>query len=252
MPSSPPARSPSRSPCAKQTSSSRIRSSAPDHPEAIAARQDLADAYLFAGRFAAAELVPPRSPASGSQDDSAPRISAVAGMMATLGIALLKQQKWAEAESVLKQCLALREKGQPDDWTTFNTRSFLGDCLLAQSRFAEAEPLIIAGYEGMNSARGEDPGALPALPGRGRRASRPPLRSLGQAREGGRVGPEDDSRRSGPSGSARRPLRSTLNPQPVAVTPTSRENPKTTVRIPRRLLSCVESLAPSRCSSAYS
>ena len=78
-------------------------------------------------------------------------------MMATLGIALVKQQKWGEAESVLKPCLALREKGQPDNWTTFNTRSLLGDCLLAQARYAEAEPLIIAGYEGMNTREAKIP-----------------------------------------------------------------------------------------------
>lgn len=78
-------------------------------------------------------------------------------MMATLGIALLEQRKWGESESVLRQCLALREKGQPDDWSTFSARSSLGDCLLGQAKYAEAEPLIVAGYEGMKTREAKIP-----------------------------------------------------------------------------------------------
>jgi hypothetical protein len=49
----------------------------------------------------------------------------------------------------LRECLALREKRQPDDWRTFNTRSMLGGALLGQKKYADAEPLLLAGYEGM-------------------------------------------------------------------------------------------------------
>ena len=86
-----------------------------------------------------------------------PEDSRTAGMFATLGSALLKQQKWAEAQTDLKQCLALREKAQPDDWSTFYTRSLLGDCLLGQTNFAEAEPLIVGGYEGMKAREAKIP-----------------------------------------------------------------------------------------------
>ena len=40
---------------------------------------------------------------------------------------------------------------QPDEWSTFNTRSQLGGSLLGQKRYAEAEPLIVSGYEGMKA-----------------------------------------------------------------------------------------------------
>jgi len=39
--------------------------------------------------------------------------------------------------------------GLPDPWTTFNTQSLLGGALLGQKKYAEAEPLLLAGYEGM-------------------------------------------------------------------------------------------------------
>ncbi len=65
---------------------------------------------------------------------------------------------------MLRESLAIREKFQADDWTTFNTRSLLGGSLLGQEKYAEAEPLILAGYEGMR-ARDEKipPPAQPRL-----------------------------------------------------------------------------------------
>ena len=71
--------------------------------------------------------------------------------MAQLGLDLVQQRKWAEAEPLLRGSLAIREPIQPDDWTTFNTRSMLGGSLLGQDRYAEAEPLILSGYEGLKA-----------------------------------------------------------------------------------------------------
>ena len=38
-----------------------------------------------------------------------------------------------------------------DAWSSFHARSLLGASLLGQQRFAEAEPLRLAGYEGLRS-----------------------------------------------------------------------------------------------------
>jgi len=62
---------------------------------------------------------------------------------------LLQAKAFTEAEPLLRECLAIREKTQPDLWTTFNTQSLLGGALLGQKKYAEAEPLLLAGYEGM-------------------------------------------------------------------------------------------------------
>jgi hypothetical protein len=40
-------------------------------------------------------------------------------------------------------------KNQPDAWTTFDAQSLLGGALLGQKKYAEAEPLLLKGYEGM-------------------------------------------------------------------------------------------------------
>ena len=73
----------------------------------------------------------------------------LAGLLAQIGLGLLEQKKWTEAEPLLRECLAIREKTQPDVWSTFNTKSLLGGALLGQKKYAEAEPLLLAGYEGM-------------------------------------------------------------------------------------------------------
>jgi hypothetical protein len=73
----------------------------------------------------------------------------LADLLAQVGVSLLEQKKWTEAEPLLRESLAIRAKAQPDVWTTFNTKSMLGGALLGQKKYAEAEPLLLAGYEGM-------------------------------------------------------------------------------------------------------
>jgi eukaryotic-like serine/threonine-protein kinase len=72
-----------------------------------------------------------------------------ANHLAALGRNLLRQEKWADAESVLRECLALCQKGEPDHWATFHIQSLLGGALLGQQKYADAEPLLLAGYEGL-------------------------------------------------------------------------------------------------------
>ena len=52
---------------------------------------------------------------------------------------------------MLRDCLAIRQKQIPDSWLTFNTQSLLGGALLGQKKYAEAEPLLVKGYEGMKT-----------------------------------------------------------------------------------------------------
>ncbi len=48
----------------------------------------------------------------------------------------LQQKKWAAAEPILRECLTIREKLQPDAWQTFNTQSSFGGALLGQKKYA--------------------------------------------------------------------------------------------------------------------
>jgi tetratricopeptide (TPR) repeat protein len=72
---------------------------------------------------------------------------------AALGGILLQERKYAEAESLLRECLTFREQNQPVDWETFQTKSSLGGSLLGQKNYAEAEPLLLAGYAGIQQCK---------------------------------------------------------------------------------------------------
>jgi WD40 repeat protein len=82
---------------------------------------------------------------------SMPRDPQLAGMLAQYGLTLLKLKAFTDAEPLLRECLAIREKQQPELWTTFNSQSMLGGALLGQKKYAEAEPLLLKGYEGMKA-----------------------------------------------------------------------------------------------------
>jgi tetratricopeptide (TPR) repeat protein len=79
--------------------------------------------------------------------------------LAPLGQNLLVQRKYAEAETVLRECLGIRQKKLPDHWATFHTQSMLGGALLGQKKYAEAEPLLLQGYGGMKQRQAKIPRA---------------------------------------------------------------------------------------------
>jgi tetratricopeptide (TPR) repeat protein len=121
----------------------------PDAPALLAwVAPQLAAAYDASGQFVKAEPLYRDALGRARKTFGSDDLRTVVAM-AALGLNLLKQEKWSEAEPVLRACLAVRDKTQPDAWTTFNTRSTLGGALLGQGRYAEAEPLVVPGYEGM-------------------------------------------------------------------------------------------------------
>jgi tetratricopeptide (TPR) repeat protein len=74
---------------------------------------------------------------------------------------LLERQEYAEAERLLRECLKFREEHEPDLWQTFNAKSALGGCLLGQKKYDEAEPLLLAGYEGLKRREDKNPRSVP-------------------------------------------------------------------------------------------
>jgi serine/threonine protein kinase/Tfp pilus assembly protein PilF len=73
----------------------------------------------------------------------------VADTLARMSWCYLAQAKYTVAEEVCREALRIREKKLPGDWLVFESQSLLGVALGAQKRYAEAEPLLISGYEGL-------------------------------------------------------------------------------------------------------
>src|SRR5262249_42219918 len=127
-----------------------------DHPGTLSSRTNLAKAYQAADRWADAEPLF-RDVLDRLRQATPPNPAARASVQASLGHCLLKQDKASLAEPLLRECLAIRKKAAPDDWSTYSAQALLGGSLLGQKKFAESEPLLIQGYEGLNARAAKVP-----------------------------------------------------------------------------------------------
>ncbi len=81
----------------------------------------------------------------------------VATSLEDLAEVLREAGKVDEVEALLRECLSIREKRLPDRWPTFSARSALGENLIARKNYAEAELLLISGYNGLNERQAKIP-----------------------------------------------------------------------------------------------
>jgi eukaryotic-like serine/threonine-protein kinase len=126
-----------------------------DHQDTLDSMGELGQTYEAAGKLDQAQRVYSDMLASWRKRD--PKSPDFAGAAGSLGLNLLKQHKCAEAEPVLRECLAIRVEKLPDNWLRFNTMSMLGDALVGQKKYAEAEPLLLQGYEGIKQRESQIP-----------------------------------------------------------------------------------------------
>jgi len=100
-----------------------------------------------------------------------PRSPGCVRELASVGQELLQQGHYPEAEELLRQCLNIRVSAQPQAWTTSQTRSLLGAALLGRARttadlkkkaelWAEAEALLVAGWQGISAERAAIPESI--------------------------------------------------------------------------------------------
>jgi hypothetical protein len=81
----------------------------------------------------------------------------VASTLVLLGRCRMGRGDPAGAEEPLREGLALRRRNlPPDHWLIASSESQLGESLAAQGKRAEAEPMLVAGYEGLKSRFGSD------------------------------------------------------------------------------------------------
>jgi eukaryotic-like serine/threonine-protein kinase len=89
-----------------------------------------------------------------------PDLAKCAGDLAEQAEDMLERKRYASAESVLRECVAILQRKQPGIWKEFRAQSLLGAALLAQGNYAEAEPNLVQGYEGLKEHEEQ---ILPAL-----------------------------------------------------------------------------------------
>jgi tetratricopeptide (TPR) repeat protein len=120
------------------------------------ARDVLAETYERANDFLNAEALI-RENAELARKKSGADSPAYASHLAHLAWNLLFQKRHAEAEPLLRECLAIREKKMPESWAMFSSVSMLGETLAGQKKYADAEPLLLRGYEGLKARKNAIP-----------------------------------------------------------------------------------------------
>ncbi len=120
------------------------------------AAEPLLDVYLKAGQLQEAETLT-REQLAESRAVAPPASPRLAESLAHRGLFLMRAKRWDEAEPLLRQSLSITEAAGTDAWTVFLTKSRLGGALLGLGKFAEAEPLLNAGYEGLMSMKDRVP-----------------------------------------------------------------------------------------------
>ena len=85
------------------------------------------------------------------------------------------------------EALTIYKKSNPDNWCRFDSESLLGDSLVGQKRYAEAEPLLLSSYEGLVSREFAITDRFRAHIDRALERIVRTVRIMGQAAEGGRM-----------------------------------------------------------------
>ena len=118
------------------------------HGLTLATMNAIADLYADEGKYAEAEAFGAKvlELRRRVQGESHPDI---VNTLAMLGRIRLSAGKFKEAESTLRGALQSYDKTMPDTWQRYYCETLLGTSLADQKNFAEAEPLLLEGYQGM-------------------------------------------------------------------------------------------------------
>lgn len=119
-----------------------------DHRETMVARQYLGLIYLRQGRYADAEALFAKLVDARRRVLGATHIDTIRTLV-SLGEARLQQKKYAQAEAPLREALRNFESSNSDNWVRYHCQSLLGAALTGLARYSEAEPLLLAGHDGL-------------------------------------------------------------------------------------------------------
>lgn len=126
----------------------RSRTLGAEHPDTLGDKAGLDESFRMQGKYAQAETIL-------SQTVEAQR--RVLGpehrttMESEIGLVLTwqNQGKFAASEPMIRQVLEIQRRKRADDWQRFQAEGLLGVSLMGQEKYAEAEPLLLAGFRGM-------------------------------------------------------------------------------------------------------
>jgi eukaryotic-like serine/threonine-protein kinase len=123
-----------------------------EHPETLNVLANVAELYRKQGKYDQAEALLTKV-LEGQRRTQGEDHVRTGRTLASLGRLQLQQQKYSEAEIALLEALKVFKKTAPDTWARYECESMLGASLVGQKKYAEAEALIVSGYEGILQRR---------------------------------------------------------------------------------------------------
>jgi serine/threonine protein kinase/Flp pilus assembly protein TadD len=139
-----------------------------DHPLALGGLGALSAVLYFQGRYIDSEPFT-RELVARLRRAEPPQDAHLARSLAELGENLVAQSRFEEAELAVRECITIRERifGRihPEMYRLHGARTLLGETISSQGRFAEAEPLLLDGYQKLK----DDPRVPPPNPRRDRK-----------------------------------------------------------------------------------
>ena len=120
----------------------------PEHPHTLYTLSDFAFTCQREGKYVLAETNAAQALA-GLRHALGPEHPDTMTSAADLALAYLSQGKFAQSELLAREALETEKKVQPDDWQRYRAVTLVGASLAGEKRYAEAEPLLLEGYQGM-------------------------------------------------------------------------------------------------------
>ena len=131
-----------------QTLEMQRRVLGPEHPHTLYTLSDFAFTCQREGKYVLAETNAAQALA-GLRHALGPEHPDTMTSAADLALAYLSQGKFAQSELLAREALETEKKVQPDDWQRYRAVTLVGASLAGEKRYAEAEPLLLEGYQGM-------------------------------------------------------------------------------------------------------
>jgi len=126
----------------------RRRVLGPEHPDTLESLADLAITCLRQRKYALAESYATQTLAA-RRHVLGPEHPYTMDSMADLALAYQSEEKFTDGERLAREAVDMNRKKRPDEWKRFKAESLLGATLSGQKRYAEGEPLLLVGYQGM-------------------------------------------------------------------------------------------------------
>jgi len=120
----------------------------PEHPDTLLTLSDFASMYQVLGKYAQAEIYATQALAGRRRALGSEHADTMASA-ADVALAYLSQGKFTESEPLAREAVAFCRKMQPEDWQRFRAETLLGASLSGEKKYAEAEPVLLGGYQGM-------------------------------------------------------------------------------------------------------